>query len=477
MGRRGSQVFRSRTVLAWLVPVLLVVVVAPACRGGGPTGSPASGSTARAPAGSAGSSASNSAVPFVAADANSASATDRAIAAAQATLRIDPTNPDGLVNLASAYLQKAREVADPALYTKTRGILALLHKSIPHDVRYLLLAGTLDLAEHRFADALTIGNEAVAADPNSSEAYGVVVDASNELGHYPQALAATQDMLDLRPDLAALSRASYDRELRGDLPGAITLMMQAVSAGGTQGGENVAYVQVQLGTLLLTSGDVAGAEREYEAALQSFPGFAAARAGQAKVLVAEGHPAAAAQLLVQVVQVQPLAEYVIAEGDDFAAAGQPDAAAQAYALVDAIERLYKANGVNVDLELALFDADHSPGAAALARARAGFIIRPSYLGHQVVAWNLYRTGRLADAGREMALALANGSHDPLLRYQAAVVADALGDEQAARQNLEIVLGGNPRFSALYQAAEAALATKLGLTVPPPVTGVAVPAAN
>jgi tetratricopeptide (TPR) repeat protein len=470
-------VHRTRTVLAWLVPVLLVVVAAPACRGGGSTGGTA-GSSAGASAGAPASSApgGSAAAPFVAADANSASATDRAIAAAQAKLRTDPTNPDGLADLAAAYLQKAREVADPSLYSKTRGILALLHKSIPHDLRYLLLVGTLDLAQHHFADARKVGQEAVATDPTSSAAYGVVVDASNELGRYDDALAATQKMLDLRPDLPALSRASYARELHGDLPGAVTLMMQAVTAGGTQGGENVAYVQVQLGNLLLTSGDVVGAEQQYEAALRSFPGFAAARAGQAKVLVADGHPAAAAQLLTHVVQQQPLAEYVIAEGDDFAAAGQPAAADQTYQLVGAIERLYKANGVNVDLELALFDADHTPGAAALARARSGFKVRPSYLGHEVVAWNLFRSGRLSAARREMTRALAVGSDDPLLRFQAAVVAHAAGDDAAARRDLAIVLGGNARFSALYQAQEVALAAPLGLSVPPsatapvPVTG-------
>ncbi len=436
---------RSRTALALLA--LVVVAAAPACRGSSPT------------------PLSASAVPFVPVDPNSSSATDRAIAAAQVKLRLDATNPDALLDLAGAYLQKAREIADPSLYTKTRGILAILQRSIPHDVRYLLLEGTLDLAQHHFADALTVGRQAVAADPNSSSAYGVLVDASNEMGRYDDALAGTQTMLDLRPDLPALSRASYARELRGDLPGAITLMTQAVTAGGTEGGENVAYVQVQLGTLLLTAGNVAGAEAQFGAALVSFPGFAAARAGQAKVLVAEGRPADAARLLAQVVAVQPLAEYVIAEGDDLAASGQPDAATQAYQLVDVIERLYKANGVNVDLELALFDADHTPGPATLARARIGFKIRPSSLGHEVVAWNLYKTGHLAEAGQEMAMALALGSHDPLLRFHAAVIADALGNEAAARSDLAIVVGENPRFSELYLAQLDALATKLGLAVP------------
>ena len=46
----------------------------------------------------------------------------------------------------------------------------------------------------------------------------MVVDANNELGRYPQALKATQQMVNLRPNLASLSRVSYERELHGDLP-------------------------------------------------------------------------------------------------------------------------------------------------------------------------------------------------------------------------------------------------------------------
>jgi tetratricopeptide (TPR) repeat protein len=437
--------------MALAVLALLLTATAPACRGGSAT------------------IANPSGVPFVAVDPNSASSTDRAIAAAQAKLRTDATNPDALLDLASAYLQKAREVADPSLYTKTKGIIAVIAKQHPGDLRLLLIEGTLDLAQHRFGDALVVGQRAVAADPGSSAAYGVVVDASNELGRYDDALNATQKMLDLRPDLPALSRASFAKELRGDLPGAITLMTQAVTAGGTAGGENVAYVQVQLGTLLLTSGDLAGAQAQFDAADRSFPGFAAAMAGHAKVLVAEGRPADAARLLAQVIDVQPLAEYAIAEGDDLAASGQAAVASQAYQLVGAIEQLYKANGVNVDLELALFDADHTPGQAAVARARAGFKVRPSYLGHEVVAWNLYKIGRLDEAAREMGLALSLGSHDPLLRFHAAVIANARGDAAAAKDHLSIVVAENPRFSALYQAEVIHLATTLGLTVPPPAT--------
>jgi len=418
--------------------------------------------------GGAGSSAALAAtVALVPVDPASASPTDRAIAAAQTTLRRVPGDFHALLDLARAYLQKAREVADPTLYTKTSGILKLLNRERPDDLELLVTEGSLANALHRFADGLRFGRRAVVIAPESPSGYGVVVDAANELGRYDEALAATQKMADVRGDLPALSRVSYAEELRGDLGGATTSMAEAVTAGGMGGGENVAYVQVLLGNLLLNTGHPADAAQTYHAAEQAFAGYAAARAGLAQVMVAEGRPADAAALLAKVVNDQPLATYVIAEGDDLMAAGRPADASQVYQLVRVIERLYAANGVNVDLELALFEADHNPGAGAVEQARKGLAARPSYFGHEVLAWALYRAGRLSEAGREISRALALGDADPLLRFHAAAVENSLGDHAAARRDLAMVLAANPRFSALYQDQVVGLAARLGLPVPPP----------
>jgi tetratricopeptide (TPR) repeat protein len=441
-----------RTVVAVLG--ILVTATVPACGRGG-------GANLAALISHAGST------QFVPVDPSSSSPTDRAIADAQARIVRDPADRQALLDLAQAYLQKARERADPSLYNKTAGILAALEKVEPGDLGLLVTDGTLANARHRFSEALRLGQEATRLAPASEAAWGVVVDSANELGRYDESVAATQKMADLRGDLPALSRVSYARELRGDLDGAITAMTEAVTAGGTQGGENVAYVDALLGNLLLTSGRVQDAEEYYDDALAAFPGLAAAEAGQAQVLVAEGKPAQAAALLDQVVRVQPLAQYAISEGDDYSAAGEPDRAAEAYALVRVIERLYAANGVDVDLELALFDADHSPGPAALAEARRGYEARPSYLGHEVVAWNLYRLGQTEAAGREISSALALGDRDPMLRFHAAVNFEALGMAEGARENLEVVLSENPRFSALYEGWVASLAARYGLSVSPP----------
>lgn len=441
--------------LAAVVVAALCVTTAAACSGSD-TGD------AAAPDGGGG-------IPFVSVDTERGSATDRAIGAAQDKLRADPGNLKAKLELAQAFLQKARETADPTLYGKAELLLDQVSERAEPSPAVLVAQGTLALAQHRFVDARMLGTRALELAPGNEASLGVLVDASNELGRYDEALDLTQQMVDVRPDLASLSRASYARELRGDLPGAILAMTQAITAGGSAGGENLAYVQVLLGNLLVTSGDLDQASATYAAAERSFPGFPAARAGQARVLVAQGRYREAGDLLHEVVRVQPLAEHAIAEGDAYRAAGDDEAAEEAYELVGAITDLYRANGVDVDLELALFEADRDPSDRSLAAATRALEDRPSIVAHDVVAWNLHRLGRDDDAAEHVEKALATGSRDPLLRFHAAAVASGRGDRAAAREHLAVVLGTNPRFSAGHVEEVGRLADQLGLDVPPPPT--------
>src|SRR5437867_3479755 len=95
----------------------VLLLTAPACRGGGASG------------GKGGST-----VPFVAVDPASASPTDRAIATAQQRLRVNADDSQARLDLANAFLQKVREVADPSLYVKARGLLDPLEKKQPSNV-------------------------------------------------------------------------------------------------------------------------------------------------------------------------------------------------------------------------------------------------------------------------------------------------------------------------------------------------------
>ncbi|WCO68281.1 tetratricopeptide repeat protein [Iamia majanohamensis] len=408
----------------------------------------------------------SSQIPFYEVDPDSTTPTDEAIRTAQDALRADPEDPSAQLDLAQAFLQKGRETADPTLYTSAEVLLDMVAEVAPDDVRVLTAQGSLALTRHLFADALDLSDQALEVAPGNETAYGVRVDALNELGRYDEAVEATQAMVDIRPSLASLARVSYARELQGDLDGAILAMGQAITAAAGSGGENVAFAQVQLGNLLLTRGDLVAAGQEYEEALATFPELAAARAGQARLLVAQERFAEAADVLAELVEERPLIEYAVALGDARTAAGDDEEAEDAYALVEGIARLLEANGFEVDLDLALFDAERDPGEGSVAQARRGLEQRPNIIGHDALAWALFTAGQPDEAADEVEAALDTGSRDPQIRYHAAEVAAATDDRAAAEEHLQVVLDTNPRFSAVHVDDVAALADELGLAVPP-----------
>jgi tetratricopeptide (TPR) repeat protein len=371
--------------------------------------------------------------------------------------RASATVDDAALVKAQTELQLVREDGDPTHYARAED---LLHGLPGDDIGVLVTRGTLALAKHDFAGAHTIADRALELAPESAAALGLAVDASNELGRYDDALDYTQRMVDLHPDLASLSRVSYARELRGDLPGAIGAMTQAI-ASGAGNRENIAYTQVQLAGLLLTSGDADGADRVLDEAEALLPGFAPVKVARARVLIARERLVDAADILQEVLQVQPTAEAAILRSDALRAAGRDTRGADD--LVTAIVKLYRANGVNTDLETALHRADRDPGDDAVTQARNALAERPSTLGHDVLAWNLHMVGDDDAAWTEMRRALALGSRDPQLRFHAASIAFARGDERTAATHLRVVLDGNPRFSPTAIAAVRELASTLGLS--------------
>jgi tetratricopeptide (TPR) repeat protein len=270
-----------------------------------------------------------------------------------------------------------------------------------------------------------------------------------ELGKYDEALQTFQTMVDLRPDLSSYSRASYIRELHGDVDGAVDAMQRAVQAGGPNA-ENTNWTRVQLGYLYFNSGKLPAAETQFNQALASYPGYVYAIAGLGRVRAAQGNMEEAIKLMNQAVAIMPMPDFVITLGDLYQVTGQTKAADGQYALVATIEKLYQANGVDLDLEIALFNADHDKNLdETLALARKAYANRPSIYGADVLSWTLYKTGNYAEAKKYSEEALRLGTKDSLKLFHAGMIARKLGDKTQAREYLEQALAINPHFSILY----------------------------
>jgi len=383
--------------------------------------------------------------------------TDQRIAVLQATVRAQPTRADGYTLLAAAYRQKVRETGDATFYAKADGLIGRALRLAPGDPAALTERAALEASRHASRGALRDALAARRAAPAVDKPFGVLVDALVELGRYRAAGAALQEMVDRRPDLAAYARVSYFRELHGDLRGAAAAMRLAVSAGsGTA--ENTASVQALLGDLELARGRVGAAALAYRQALALVPRYAAADAGLARVQAARGDLPAAIRRLSGVVARLPLPQYVVALGETELAAGRRAAARRDLALVRAEQRLLATNGVNTDVDLALFEADHGSPTRAVTLARRAWAGAPSVRSADALGWAHTRAGDPAAGVRWAHRALRLGSRDPMFLYHAGMAARAAGERSLARRWLTSALAANLRFSPLY-APRAARALK------------------
>jgi tetratricopeptide (TPR) repeat protein len=367
----------------------------------------------------------------------------------QQTLRRDPKDEHTYLLLGLAYQQRARETGDPSYYTRSEGVLRRALVLDSSDSLAVSGLGSLALSRHRFRVALALGRRAVSLNPYAARNYGVVGDALVELGRYREAFRAFDRMNELRPSLSSYARVSYGRELIGDTVRAIAAMKLAVDAA-TSTAEPTAWTHVQLGKLYFNHGRYGAAEREYEIALRALPGYAYGLDALAQVESARGRLARAIAREREAVEAIPLPQYVAALGDLYAAAGRPAAARRQYALIGAIDRLLRANGVRTDLEIALFDVDHGFGLArALGRARAARAERPSVDGDDVLAWALARNGRCAEALPYSRHALRLGTQDALKFFHRGMIERCLDHPAAARSWLRRALALNPHFSVLW----------------------------
>lgn len=380
----------------------------------------------------------------------------------QDRLRLNPEDTDAYALLGLALLQRVRETADASLYTQAEQAFAEALQREPQQFNALVGQGLLALARHDFKQALEWGEQARAVNPHRVQVYGIIGDAQIELGQYEAAAATIQKMVDTRPELSSYSRVSYVRELHGDIPGAITAMEQAVTSAGTLASENALWTQVQLGHLYFNQGDLENAEKIYQQALQARPNYLYASAGLARVWAAQGQSEAAIEAYRQIVDRLPLPEFVIALGELYEVTGQTAQANQQYDLVRAIQQLNTGAGMNVDLEMALFNADHGAGPAeTVAQARAAYRQRPSIYGADTLAWALYQAGNYEEARRYSQEALRLGTRDAMLHYHAGMIAHALADLPAAREHLQQALAINPYFSIRYAPQARLLLEELG----------------
>jgi tetratricopeptide (TPR) repeat protein len=389
---------------------------------------------------------------------------DRALGAAEARVARAPERPDAYVALAAAFLQKARETADAAYYTRARPAVDRALALDPGHYGALRTRAWVLVGLHDFRAGLTEARRAQALAPGDWWNYGTIADACLELGDYECAADATERMVSLRPGLPSYTRAAFLRALFGDRPGAIAILRLAAAAAAPDDPESLAWTLVHLGHEHFAGGELAAAAGAYAGALDLLPGYYLALGGLARVRAAEGQYDEAIDLYRRAVERVPAPDLVAALGDVFAAAGEAEEAERQYALVEHVGRVAAATGNPDGRQLALFYADHGRRPQeALRLARAEAATRGGVYADDTLAWALHANALDRAAARAAHRALRIGTPDAMLEYHAGVIAAALGRRARAARHLRRALALNPHFD--LRQAPVARAMLAGLEAP------------
>ncbi len=367
-----------------------------------------------------------------------------------------PKDAAMLAALGQAYVQEARITGDPTYYPQAEERLQQsLEVKADGNLAALVGQSSLAAARHDFVAALDWAEQAAAVAPEDANTQGVLGDALLELGRYDEAFDAFQRMVDLRPAFAAYARVSYAQELQGDIDGAAATMEAALDSA--TGPADAAYAQHYLGELEWNRGQPDRAVDLYRKALRSDDTFLPAKAALGRAAFHDGRVGEAVELYEEVIDRFPLPQYVAELADVYVASGQHELAEEQFGLVEVQRRLFEANGVDVDVDTAVFNADHGIDLAdSLTSVEAAWADRKSVFVADALAWLLHAAGRDAEALVYADEALRLGTRSALFHYHRSVIQSELGNEAAARADLEEAVAINPNFSILHsdEAVEA-----------------------
>ena len=369
------------------------------------------------------------------------------IRALQTRLKSFPSDWSAWSDLGALYTASARLTADPSYYAKADGAFATSLKIRPLDNASALTGkAALAASRHDFSGALTLSQTSEKLDSYNSTNLGVMFDALSELGRYPEAFTVLQRMVDLKPGVASYARVSYSYELRGDNEGAKFALTRALEV--SQRPADTAFVRQYLGELAFNSGDLDTAEKHFDQGLRGDPAWVPLLAGRARVEAARGQSEKALRDWAEVTTRLPQPTYLIEYADLLASLGRESEAEVQYAIVGAVAKLFRAQGANVDLELALFDADQGRGSEALATAKAEQARRQGIHVEDAYAWSLHAVGQDEQALVHAKAAAHLGMRNALFFYHRGIIEKSLGQRTAAIASLRQALKINPHFSPL-----------------------------
>ncbi|MET9322905.1 tetratricopeptide repeat protein [Streptomyces sp. NPDC003038] len=349
--------------------------------------------------------------------------------------------------LGAAYLEQARRTADSGWFPKAEKALKRSLEVRPAEkgnFDAMTGMGALANARRDFGTGKKWGELVRAQAPRRWTAYPVLVDAYTGLGDYKAAQRVMERLLELRPGLAAYTRASQVYRDRGWREDAVVAMEQAAAAAKAPAEK--AYALFRLGELSWERGDAAQALRQYEGALRTDPAQAEALGGRARALAALGRGGEAVRDYRMALGRTPVPQLALELGELLESLGREQEARTPYDMLAALASRDGTHGVDDDVVLGLYEADHADPAAAVRRLSEEWSRHKSMQVADALGWALHKAGEDTAALEYAKKATEPGLRSAEFAYHRAMIERGLGDEAAARRHLQEALRTNPVFS-------------------------------
>lgn len=412
---------------------------------GGTIGAPGDGGTIGAPGGVA-----------TALTAGSLAQLDRSITVWAANLAAEPRDFLSATTLAALYHGRGRLSGGLADHERALEAARTAMRFAPTEPGARDLEAAILYTLHDFSGALAAADALYRDDPTQLGALATMADAKLELGRIDDArrdyerlgLVAKGPAVDIR-----LARLAF---VTGGNAEALRLARSARDAarGQSLAGDtgDLGFYEFAAGEYARLSGDAASARAGYAAALALRDTDLGAIVGLARIDAFEGRTADAIAGFGAAAAIAPQPETLALLGDLLATSSDESAAGRQYETVRFIGRLGEVGSAVFDRVLLRFELDHGGASeAVLAKARASLAGRPDSGGHDMVAWALYRLGRIDDASAEIAAAAADGAADARLVFHAGAIALAGGEAVGGRAALERALALGPALDPIERA--------------------------
>jgi tetratricopeptide (TPR) repeat protein len=376
------------------------------------------------------------------------SASDSEVAKASASTARRPDSDTAWVNLGDAFMQKARETADSAYYSRAEHAYRKALELNPKCIGAMAGLAWVSGGRHEFEASIDWSKKVLALDPKYTAAFGLIGDAAVEMGDYDEAFDQYQKMLDTKPDLSSYGRSAHLLQITGDTRRAVWLMMKGVAAGSPYA-ENTAWCRAQIGLIYYSDGAYLPADQVLEEGLKKLPNDYHLLAVMGKVKAARKDYPAAIEYYRRASEIAPQQDIVAALGDLYQLTGQTEEMQKQYALVETIARLNKANGVKGDMLTARFYADHNMKLdQALKLAEEEYATRKNVYAADTLAWCYFKNGRLDEAKKYIRIALKQNTPEALFHFHKGMIYAQAGDQGTAQQAFYEALSLSPNFDPL-----------------------------